>query len=61
MAPDIGHTLTTNMDYGPEYEKYLCEELQGICRNTFPISDDLSLNWDRRRGKQAHMALRKWR
>ncbi len=45
VAPDIGHTLTTNMDYGPEYEKYLCEELQGICRNTFPISEDLSLNW----------------
>ena len=45
IAPDLGHTLCTNMDYGPEYEKYLSEEMQGICQNTFPISCDREFNW----------------
>ena len=45
IAPDVGHTLCTDMDYGAPYEKYIYEELLGICRNTFPISDDALLNW----------------
>jgi S-formylglutathione hydrolase FrmB len=45
IASDIGHSLCTDMDYGPEYEKFLYEELPGICRNTFPISADPGLNW----------------
>lgn len=45
IAPDVGHTLCTNMDYGAPYEKYMHDELQGIFRNTFPISDDIEFNW----------------
>jgi len=45
IAPDQHHALTTNMDFGPRYEEFLRRELPGICRNTFPISEDPAENW----------------
>lgn len=45
IAPDVWHTICTNMDYGPKYENYLATELPEICRNNLPISEDPALNW----------------
>ncbi len=45
IAPDVQHTLCTNMDYGPNFEDFLATELLGICRNNLPISEDPQLNW----------------
>ncbi|MEX1377241.1 MAG: alpha/beta hydrolase-fold protein [Eubacteriales bacterium] len=45
IAPDVGHTLCTNMEYGAPYERFMYEEFPAICKNTFPISGNLELNW----------------
>ena len=45
IAPDVQHTLGTNMEYGPKYEDFLCGELLGICRNLFPITSDPAQTW----------------
>lgn len=45
IAPDIQHTICTNMYYGPKYEKFLSTELPGICSNNFPIAENPAWNW----------------
>ena len=45
IAPDLQHTLCTNMKYGPQYENFISSELRGICQNLFPISTDPACNW----------------
>lgn len=45
IAPDQHHALCTNMKYGPRYEYFMANELQNICRNSLPISDDPAKNW----------------
>lgn len=45
IAPDQHHALCTNMKYGPRYEYFMTNELQNICRNCLPISDDPARNW----------------
>ncbi|MCI6755710.1 MAG: alpha/beta hydrolase-fold protein [Lachnospiraceae bacterium] len=42
ICPDVQHCCGTDMVYGPKYEKFLIEELPGICRNCFPASVDPS-------------------
>lgn len=38
IAPDMHHAMGTNMKFGPNYEKFLVKEIQGIFRNVLPIS-----------------------
>lgn len=45
IAPDVQHTLGTDMKYGPKYETFISGELLGICRNLFPISHDPASTW----------------
>lgn len=45
IAPDVQHTLGTDMKYGPKYETFISGELLGICRNLFPISQDPAYTW----------------
>jgi len=45
IAPDVQHTMGSNMEYGPKYESFLSKEFLGICRNNFPISEKLEENW----------------
>ncbi len=58
VAPDAQHTICTNMDYGPKYEKFLATELLGICRNNLPISEDPALNWIGGAGTGAYGAVK---
>ena len=37
IAPSISHSFCLDMDYGPEYEKFVAEEFSGICRNMFSV------------------------
>ncbi|MEX1377253.1 MAG: alpha/beta hydrolase-fold protein [Eubacteriales bacterium] len=39
IAPSIAHSFCLDMDYGPEYEKFISKEFPGICRNMFSIKD----------------------
>jgi len=45
IAPDVQHTLGTNMEYGPDYETFISGELLGICRRIFPITEDPAKTW----------------
>ena len=45
IAPDVQHTLGSNMEYGPNYETFVSTELLNICRNIFPISQDAAQTW----------------
>lgn len=45
IAPDQHHAICTDMKYGPRYEYFMANELQNICRNSLPISDDPAMNW----------------
>jgi S-formylglutathione hydrolase FrmB len=45
IAPDVQHTLGTDMVYGPKYETFISGELLGICRNLFPITKDAASTW----------------
>ncbi len=45
VAPDVQHTLGTNMEYGPKYENFVSGELLAICRNIFPISANPAETW----------------
>lgn len=45
IAPDVQHTLGTDMVYGPKYETFISGELLKICRNLFPITKDLASTW----------------
>lgn len=45
IAPDAQHTMGSNMEYGPKYEEFLSKEFPKICRNNFPISEELKKNW----------------
>lgn len=45
IAPDAQHSLCSNMDYGPQYEKFAAEELPGIFRHVLPISGEPVENW----------------
>lgn len=45
IAPDVQHTLGTDMKYGPKYETFISGELLRICRNLFPISQDPAYTW----------------
>ena len=45
IAPDVQHTLGTDMDYGPNYETFMSTELLNICRRIFPITEDPAKTW----------------
>jgi S-formylglutathione hydrolase FrmB len=45
IAPDVQHTLGTDMLYGPKYETFISGELLKICRNLFPITKDPASTW----------------
>lgn len=45
IAPDVQHTLGTDMEYGPKYQAFVSTELLNICRNIFPISQDPAKTW----------------
>lgn len=45
IAPDQHHAICTDMKYGPRYEYFMANELQQICRNCLPISQDPAMNW----------------
>ncbi len=45
LAPDVQHTLGTDMEYGPKYETFISTELLNICRNIFPITQDPAKTW----------------
>jgi len=45
LAPDVQHTLGTDMEYGPKYETFISTELLNICRNIFPITQDSADTW----------------
>lgn len=45
LAPDVQHTLGTNMEYGPQYETFISTELLNICRNIFPLTQDPAKTW----------------
>lgn len=45
VAPDVQHTLGTDMDYGPNYETFVSTELLNICRRIFPITEDPAKTW----------------
>ncbi len=58
IAPDAQHSLCTNMDYGPQYEKFAAEELPRIFRHVLPISADPADNWIGGVGTGAYGALK---
>lgn len=58
IAPDVQHALGTNMVYGPKYENFMYTELQGICRNLFPIAPDPEKNWIGGTGTGAYGAVK---
>jgi S-formylglutathione hydrolase FrmB len=45
IAPDVQHTLGTDMEYGPKYETFVSTELLNICCNIFPIAQDSAQTW----------------
>jgi len=45
VAPDVQHTLGTDMEYGPNYETFVSTELLNICRRIFPITEDPAKTW----------------
>jgi len=45
IAPDVQHTLGTDMEYGPHYETFVSTELLNICRRIFPITEDPAKTW----------------
>lgn len=45
IAPDVQHTLGTDMEYGPNYETFISTELLNICRTIVPISQDPAKTW----------------
>jgi len=45
IAPDVQHTLGTDMEYGPHYETFVATELLNICRRIFPITEDAAKTW----------------
>jgi len=45
VAPDVQHTLGTDMEYGPHYETFVATELLNICRRIFPITEDTAKTW----------------
>lgn len=45
LAPDMQHTLCTDMRYGPAYETFVRTELRDLGRKLLPLSEDPALNW----------------
>jgi S-formylglutathione hydrolase FrmB len=58
VAPDVQHTLGTNMKYGPDFETFISGELLGICRKLFPISSNPALTWIGGVGTGAYGAIK---
>jgi S-formylglutathione hydrolase FrmB len=58
VAPDVQHTLGTNMEYGPKYETFVSGELLAICRNIFPVSADPAETWIGGAGTGAYGAVK---
>ena len=58
IAPDQHHAMGTDMKFGPRYEYFFCKELQEICRNCLPISDDPAKNWVAGVGTGAYGAVK---
>ena len=58
IAPDQHHAMGTDMKFGPRYEYFFCKELQEICRNCLPISDDPAKNWVAGVGTGAYGAMK---
>lgn len=45
LAPDMQHTLCTDMRYGPPFETFVRTELLDLGRKILPLSEDPALNW----------------
>jgi S-formylglutathione hydrolase FrmB len=58
IAPDVQHTLGTDMEYGPKYETFISGELLRICRNLFPISQNPARTWIGGVGSGAYGAVK---
>jgi S-formylglutathione hydrolase FrmB len=58
IAPDVQHTLGTDMVYGPKYETFISGELLSICRRLFPITQDPASTWIGGAGTGAYGAVK---
>jgi S-formylglutathione hydrolase FrmB len=58
VAPDVQHTMCTNMEYGPKFEDFCSDELLGIFRHVLPISENPELNWIGGTGTGSYGALK---
>lgn len=58
IAPDVQHSLGTNMVYGPKFEQFMADEFPKICRNNLPLAEEAGRNWIGGTGTGAYGALK---